>query len=297
MRTPYVCELTSHSGTLGIHNPTHTTKEHLTMPAYPNVDAAVTYFRTTLDPHDLYRIDDIINHAAPDDTSTPAAALATHLRGLSPALRWNTDNGQSVFEQAKSEVVGGLGLVFGVDDTDVGSYFLLDAAVFDSGDGSPVLVVNLRYDHQLQLFKFGRSLHVQSPRSGPWCAAYATTFDVAPHNSTNRHPFRRTEVSIRGEGAAHLVATRDEPVHSVDLRMAEIRPSVNTQEIAPAVPEGFNAVAWDSDTWKVTKRPHMGQDFFTDSLPVSGSEDDYPAICSAVMQGRGYVPVVNLKMY
>ena len=135
------------------------------MPAHPNVDATVTYFRTTLDPHDLYRIDDIINHAAPDDTSTPAAALATHLRGLSPALRWNTDNGQSVFEQAKSEVVGGLGLVFGVDDTDVGSYFLLDAAVFDSGDGSPALVVNLRYDHQLQLFKFGRSLHVQSPRS------------------------------------------------------------------------------------------------------------------------------------
>lgn len=44
-------------------------------------DTTVSYFRTTLDPLDLYRIDNIINHGADDDVSTPAAALATHLRG------------------------------------------------------------------------------------------------------------------------------------------------------------------------------------------------------------------------
>ena len=269
------------------------------MPANPEaVDATVTYYRTTLDPYDLYRIDDIINYGAPDDTSTPATALATHLRRLNPVLHWRTDNGQSVFEQVKSEAARlHMGVAFDVDDEQVGSFFLLDAAVFDSCEGEPALVVNLRYDHQLQLFKFGRSLHVQSPRSGPWCAAYATTFDVAPHNSTNRHHFRRTEVSLRGEGAAHLVATRDEPVYAVDLRMADNRPSVHTQEIAPAVPEGFNAVSWDSDTWEVKERPHMGQDFLTDSLPATGTEDDYPAICSAVLQGRGLVPIVGVKMY
>lgn len=53
-----------------------------------NTYTQVTYFRTALDPLDVYRLDAIINHGA-DDTSTPAAALATHLRGLNPKLRWH----------------------------------------------------------------------------------------------------------------------------------------------------------------------------------------------------------------
>lgn len=263
-----------------------------------DVDATVTYYRTTLDRYDLHRIADIINHAAPDDTSTPAAALATHLRHLNPALRWYMDSGQSVFEQVKSEVaIFNMGVAFDVDDEQVGSLFFLDAAVFDSGAGAPAIVVNLRYDHQLQLFQFRRTLHVQSPRSGPWCAAYATTLDVTPRNSTVRHHFRRTEVSRQGEGVAHWIATRDEPVHTLDLRMTEFRPSVHTHEVTPVVPRGFNVVAWDSNPWKMQDRPHVGQDFFTDSLLDTGNEDDYPAICSAVLQGRGFVPAVDLKMY
>ena len=262
------------------------------------VDATVTYYRTTLDPYDLYRVGDIINHAAPDDTSTPATALATHLRGLNPALCWHTDGGKSVFEQVKSEVaIFNMGVAFDVADDEVGSLFFLDAAVFDSGDGAPTIVVNLRYDQQMRLLDFERLLHVQPPRLGPKCAAYATTLGTATRGLDDGHLFRRVEISRQGEDAAYWVATRDEPVHAVELYMVEITPSVYAQEVAPVAPEGFNAVAWDSDTWKVLERPHVGLDFFTDSLPDTGNEDDYPAICSAVLQGRGYVPVVGLKMY
>lgn len=268
------------------------------MTATTAVDATVTYYRTTLDPYDLYRIDDLINHAAPDDTSTPATALATHLRHLNPLLHWHTDNGQSVFKQVKSEAARlHMGVAFDVDDDEVGSLFFLDAAVFDSGYGAPTVVVNLRYDHQLGLIDFERLLHVQPLWNSPSCTAYATTLGTTPRNPDDGHPSRRVETVRVGEDAVHWVATRDEPVHTMELRMVEIRPSVRTQEIAPIVPEGFNAVSWDSDTWKVKERPHMGQDFFTDSLPVSGNEDDYPAICSAVMQGYGCVPVINMKMY
>lgn len=51
----------------------------------------VTYFRTSLDPLDVYRIDDIISGGGEDDTTTPAAALATHLRAVNPALHWDTE--------------------------------------------------------------------------------------------------------------------------------------------------------------------------------------------------------------
>lgn len=50
----------------------------------------VTYFRTSLDPLDVYRVGDIIS-GGEDDTTTPAAALATHLREVNPKLHWDTE--------------------------------------------------------------------------------------------------------------------------------------------------------------------------------------------------------------
>ena len=268
------------------------------MTATTAVDATVTYYRTTLDPYDLYRIDDIINHAAPDDTSTPAAALASHLHRLNPVLRWHTDDGQSVFEQAKFEVVGGLGLAFGVDDEKVGSYFFLDAAVFDSGDGSPAIVVNLRYDQQMRPYQFERKLYVQPLRIGPTCAAYASTFGVIPRE-TDVEDYSSIPVKDvrRSEDAAHWVAERDEPVSVLELQMYNMRSNLHARETEPVVPEGFHIVAWDSDTWKVLSRPHVGRDFFTDSLPNAATEEDYPAVCSAVLQGRGFVPVIDMECF
>ena len=51
--------------------------------------STVTYFRTTLDPLDMYRLERIIDHGEDMDVTTPAAALAVYLRGIDPSLRWH----------------------------------------------------------------------------------------------------------------------------------------------------------------------------------------------------------------
>ena len=51
----------------------------------------VTFYRARLDPLDLYRMDDILNHDGPACYDTPVASLATHFREISPETDWGTD--------------------------------------------------------------------------------------------------------------------------------------------------------------------------------------------------------------
>ena len=134
------------------------------MSANTATDTAVSFYRTTLDPYDLYRI---------DDTTTPAAALATYLREINPALRWHTIGGQSVVEQVSKEVRGGVVLPWGMAEDRIASFFLLDAAVFDNGVDEPTIIANLRYDQTMRPYEFERVLQVQPLRADPACAVYA----------------------------------------------------------------------------------------------------------------------------
>ena len=114
------------------------------------LDTTVSYFRTTLDPYDLYRISDIINKESPGDTTTPAASLATHLRSLNPTLRWYTRDGLSVVEQVSEEVRRDAMLQGSIAEDKIASFFFFDAAVFDNGDDDPTIIANLRYSHRIQ---------------------------------------------------------------------------------------------------------------------------------------------------
>lgn len=268
------------------------------MTANTALDTTVSFYRTTLDPYDLYRIGDIINDGAPADTTTPAAALATYLRNLNPQLRWHALDGQSVVEQANSEVLGGIGFTWLRNDDQLSPLFFFDAAVFDNGEDEPVIIANLRYDQTMRPYEFERVLQVQPLHADPACAVYATTMPVTPRGGVmfdSSH--RRVKTTRNGEDAAHWISTRDEPVTSMRVTLRDSLVNMHCRDTAPHVPEGFRAVAWDSDTWKVQQRPHAGQDIY-DSLTTEDTEDDdCPAVCAAILQGRGYAPLVEMEKY
>ena len=268
------------------------------MSANTATDTAVSFYRTTLDPYDLYRIDDIINGGAPADTTTPAAALATYLRNLNPQLRWHALDGQSVVEQVSKEVRSGVVLPWGMPEDRIASFFFFDAAVFDNGEDEPTIIVNLRYDQTMRTYEFERVLQIQPLRADPACAVYATTMPVTPRGGVmfdSSH--RRVKTTRNGEDAAHWISARDEPVTSMRVTMHDSLVNMHCRDTAPHVPEGFRAVAWDSNTWKVQQRPHAGQDIF-DSLTTEHTEDDdCPAVCSAILQGRGFAPLVEMEKY
>lgn len=271
------------------------------MPTNTAIDTTVSFYRTTLDPYDLYRIDDIINGGAPDDTTTttPAAALATYLRSLNPQLRWHTIDGQSVVEQASSEVRGGIGFTWLKAEDQLGPLFFFDAAVFDNGEDDPTIIANLRYDQTMRRpYEFERVLQVQPLRAGPACAVFATTLPVTPRGGDMFDiPHRRVKTIRNGEDAAHWIAARGEPVISMLVNLHNSLGSMHCRDTTVHVPEGFRAVAWDSTTWKVQQRPQAGQDIF-DSLTTEDTEDDdCPAVCAAILQGRGFVPLVEMEKY
>lgn len=273
-------------------------KGRTNMPANTTLDTTVSFYRTTLDPYDLYRIDDIINGGAPADTTTPAAALATYLREINPALRWHTIGGQSVVEQANSEVLGGIGFTWLRNDDQLSPLFLLDAAVFDNGEDEPTILANLRYDHTMRPYEFERVLQIQPLRADPACAVYATTLPVTPRGGVmfdSSH--RRVKTTRNGEDAAHWISTRDEPVTSMRVTLHDSLVNMHARDTAPHVPEGFRAVAWDSDTWKVQQRPQVGQDIFDSLSSEDIADDDCPAVCAAILQGRGFVPLVEVEKY
>ena len=92
----------------------------------------VTYFRTSLDPLDPYRVGDIINHGAPSDTSTPAAALATHLREVDSRLRWNT-RGAELADHINAE-----------KDTDDPRHLIMDALTVVDLQGNTFVAAEIR---------------------------------------------------------------------------------------------------------------------------------------------------------
>lgn len=267
------------------------------MSANTATDTAVSFYRTTLDPYDLYRIDDIINGGAPNDTTTPSAALATYLRSLNPQLRWHTLDGQSVVEQVSKEVRSGVVLPWGMVEDRIASFFFFDAAVFDNGVDEPTIIANLRYDQTMRPYEFERVLQVQPLRADPACAVYATTLPVTTHEGDFLDNQGRVKTTRNGEGAAHWIATRDEPVTSMRVTLRDSLVSMHCRDTPVFLPEGFRAVAWDSDTWKVQQRPQVGQDIFDSLSSEDIADDDCPAVCAAILQGRGFVPLVEVEKY
>lgn len=268
------------------------------MPTNTTLDTTVSFYRTTLDPYDLYRIDDIINSDAPADTTTPSAALATFLRSLNPQLRWHTSDEQSVFEQVSKEVRSGVVLPWGMPEDRIASFFFFDAAVFDNGEDEPTIITNLRYDQTMRPYEFERVLQIQPLRADPACVVYATTFPVTPHEGDMfESPHRRVKTIRNGEDAAHWISARDEPVTSMRVTLHNSLVNMHARDTAPYVPEGFRAVAWDSDTWREQQRPHAGLDIFDSLTSKDTEDDDCPAVCAAILQGRGFVPLVEIEKY
>ncbi len=97
--------------------------------------STVTYFRTTLDPLDMYRIERIIDHGEDMGTATPAAALAVYLRGIDPSLRWHRTGLD--LDTSATGAVKGMGDI--VDDYDAADLMYCDAAVFTHGTNRAVL--------------------------------------------------------------------------------------------------------------------------------------------------------------
>lgn len=264
-------------------------------------DTTVSYFRTTLDPLDLYRIDNIINHGADDDVSTPAAALATHLRGVNPALYWHTRAGRTVAEQATCEAAYNLGLAGGLDEEAAGSFFFFDAVVADSSTTTPVIIANLRYDHQLQGEPFSRFLQVQPEGDDPMCAVYATTLAVDPVSNDDVYLFGDAVTTFVDDTTAHTLATWDEPVEYAHLRtyfnvMTDPRRSIRARNTAVDVPAGFRRVSWEDTSWKSRHRRSLGYSVLDCVAFDDDDNDTCPAICSSILQGQGFAPLVEVAV-
>ena len=108
---------------------------------------------------------------------------------------------------------------------------------------------------------------------------------------------RRVKTTRNGEDAAHWIARRDEPVTSMRVTLHDSLVNMHCRDTPVFLPEGFRAVAWDSGTWKVHQRPHAGQDIFDSLTDEHTEDDDCPAVCSAILQGRGFAPLIDMEKY
>ena len=256
------------------------------------MNTTVTYFRTTLGPHDLHLIEDIINNGGENNTATPATALATHLRNLNPNLQWHTIYKKpSVETQATWAIARKHGLDFDDVSATAHTYFYLDAIVFDNGETTPTVIASLRHDMDYSPEVFPRTVEVQAPKDSLTCAAYATTLPVyeRPERCATE-PYRKLPESQLDTDTAERLANMDKNVvtyvhvlaHSGE-NVADSSTIVDNENSYDTDVEGFQPVPWTSLAWDVTERP--GPD---DTVDTNG-----PAIVSNIIQGPDFALLIE----
>ena len=232
----------------------------------------VTYFRTSLDPLDPYRVGDIINHVSASDTSTPAAALATHLREVDPRLRWHT-RGADLADHINAE-----------KDTD--DHLIMDALTVVDSRGKSFVAAEIRAAIGIaQSARVLRLYCVPNQYSAHYASGCST--GIVDRNPTSRRAPSYPFVVQAGAATAGKLAARSKPfVPSSELQLGFVddkRRVTATEPDAVHVP-GFVQVPWTHGTWSRLYRPEIGHDIVHDT---DTDIESAPAIMSAVLQGAG----------
>ena len=258
--------------------------------------STITYFRTTLDPLDVYRLERIIDHGEDMGAPTPAAALAVYLRGIDPSLRWHR-TGLELDDMTRS-VVRGIGDLADEDASDV---LYLDAAVFTHGTNHTIVMGLKPTYFPASNGPIDRTLRINRPSYGRHdCISWATTLPVAD-TVRYRAGFKDQPVpSSKSRDAAWLadfsgqVSYLNVQCYSEQLSLGGDERYMAVDAPAPEV-AGFVPVSWDSPTWLVSNRPRPGHDLFMDCTNAS-SEDELTSIVSCIRQGGNNRPLVTIEV-
>ena len=234
--------------------------------------AHVTFYRTRLDPLDLYRLDDIFNHDGSPCYDTPASALATNLREISPEIRWGGD----ILDYCAE-----LGL-----ESDS---MIIHGAKFQTRHGSCAVFANLVSVHNAALlargFHFTQGLVLRTPAALQACSMGSVSQQLDSYGLVVR---RETTIK-RSPDLAYELATRTKPLVtrttiSIDTSVnGQCAPDVDTDKV-----EGFTQIPWRSTLWEEHIPPAPGADATYDYARIA--EDRPAAIVSSIVQGDGYAP-------
>lgn len=238
-------------------------------------DTCVTYFRTSLDPLDIYYLEEIITYQGSDNDFTPAAALATHLRSLNPDLRWNTKDLASSVAAALPPANSGF--------DDISGNVILDAVSFET-DGSSNCFLAIR-----RVFSFAPpsrniwfdSLMASSPADLP----RATTTGINLGGDPRAAP-------VSSYSTASGIARMTGPVEvdvSIKFRAFPRKDTYPVVELAPVVPPGFTPVGWADEAWRNPELQTPGRDITADVVNNAPC-----AFVSAVAQGADYASLVEV---
>ncbi len=258
--------------------------------------STVTYFRTTLDPLDIYRLERIIDHGEDLDVTTPAAALAVYLRGIDPSLRWHRTGLD--LDTSATGAVKGMGDI--VDDYDAADLMYCDAAVFTHGTNRAVVVGLKPLYFPASHGPIDRTLRLMQPPGRYGCLSWATSLPVAytvDYRAASKDPSAQFSKSTD----AAWLTDFSEPIRYLDVQCysAQLsRGSDGTRQATDApAPEvaGFTQVPWDHTTWLYGKRPQPGMDMFADSSHAT-SEDELTSIVSCVRQGGDIDSLVTIEV-
>lgn len=258
--------------------------------------STVTYFRTTLDPLDIYRLERIIDHGEDMDVTTPAAALAVYLRGIDPSLRWHRTSMR--VDSRATGAVKGMGEI--VDDDDVADLMYCDAAVFTHGTNRAVVMGLKPLYFPASHGPIDRTLRIIQPPGRYGCLSWATSLPVAytvDYHAASKDPSAQFSKST---DAAWLTDFSD-PIRYLDVQFYSSLLSLGsdgtrqaTDAPAPEV-AGFTQVPWGHPTWLYGKRPQPGMDMFADSSHVT-NEDELTSIVSCIRQGGDINSLVTIEV-
>lgn len=240
-----------------------------------NPDTRVTYFRTSLDPLDIYYLDEIITNQGSDNDFTPAAALATHLRSLNPDLRWNTTDLAGSVAAALPSANSGL--------DDIPDNVILDAVSFET-EGSAHCFMSLR--RVFSLAPISRSIWFASlMASAPADLPRATTTGINLGGDPRAVP---VEMYSTASGIARMTGPVEVDV-SIKFRDLPRKDTYPVVELAPVVPTGFTPVGWTDEVWRNPELQTPGRDITADVVQSAPS-----AFVSAVAQGADYASLVEV---
>ena len=272
-------------------------------------DPYVTYFRTTLDPLDLYRVEQIVNHGDVVDTSTPASALAAYLVGLNPNLRWCIRD-ESLSDLVERELAEKTSFMHS-PDKDVSASLRYDAAVFSCGTNHTI-VMGLR---ALPLFSRGggadtgdRKIKISlGSLSSHGVIVGGTSLPIAPWHRifeplTDHASSPRRDTVSNAEYLARLSCVSGKNLAVAHVSVSCYSPRLLRGDTAVAADnatapevEGFVPVDWDEPTWNLKRRPAVGSNMFS-SLHRGAVPDECPAIVSRIHQGADNHPFTSIEV-
>lgn len=277
-----------------------------------NNDPYVTYFRTTLDPLDLYRLEQIISDREAVDISTPASALAAYLVGLNPDLRWCIRD-ESISDLVEREVVEETRYIHS-PDKDVSASLRFDAVVFSCGTNHTIVMglralplffsrtanVNDKDDRKIKISLGSLSSHgvIVGGTSLPVEPWHRDSESLVIHASSllssvvSNAEYMARLSSVIGENIAakyvSVICHSPRLIHRSDIVAAA------DNATAPEV-DGFVPVDWDDPTWNLKRRPAVGDTMFS-ALHHGAVPDECPAIVSRIHQGADNYPFTSIEV-